>query len=84
MLEGERNGFRLMFLFEPNAYFSTRELKKTYILGDEDENLLVCSKGCIIDWKPHKNPKYKTQWKRGKQTIVETESFFDFFEPPEV
>ena len=83
-LERERNGFHLVFTFESNPFFTPTELKKTYILGEEDDSLLVSQKGCTIDWKPNRSPKFKNVWKRGKQTRVEVESFFDFFDPPQV
>jgi len=79
----DRNGFSLVFKFEINPFFSIRELRKTYLLG-EDDSLLVASRGCAIDWTPNRNPKFQTIWKKGKQTIRETESFFDFFDPPEL
>lgn len=79
----DKNGFQLIFKFEPNPFFQIRELRKTYLLG-EDDCLLIKSKGCAIDWGPNQNPKFKTVWKKGKQTTIERESFFDFFDPPEV
>jgi len=79
-----KNGFHLIFKFGTNPYFSVRELRKSYFLGEDDETLLLSSKGCHIDWDPNRNPKFKSVWKKGKQTIIEKETFFDFFDPPQV
>lgn len=43
-------GFELMFHFAQNPYFSDLHLRKTYVLGDEEEELLEASSGCHIHW----------------------------------
>jgi len=87
------DGFTLHFHFEENPFFSNQVLSKdyTYSEGPEPESPLsydgpeiVSTKGCSIDWKEGKDvtslvDKIETC---GKTREEETDSFFNFFNPP--
>jgi len=87
------DGFTLNFHFEENPFFSNQVLSKdyTYSEGPEPESPLaydgpeiVSTKGCSIDWKEGKDvtslvDKIETF---GKTREEETDSFFNFFNPP--
>lgn len=83
-------GFRLIFSFSQNPYFSNKQLVKTYYMAEEDESNPILQKatGTTIDWASGKNPGVKIQKKKatgkGKKPGVRTSrvpTFFDFFSP---
>ncbi|KAK9805870.1 hypothetical protein WJX73_010699 [Symbiochloris irregularis] len=88
-------GFRLIFTFQPNDYFTETSLTKTYHMVEEEE-VLEKVEGCTINWQPGRNPglklmrrkvspKSKGKVRGGPQTKEEqVPTFFDFFSPPEV
>ncbi|XP_061358302.1 nucleosome assembly protein 1;3-like isoform X2 [Gastrolobium bilobum] len=86
-------GFKLEFFFDPNPYFSNSVLTKTYQMVDEDEPILEKAIGMEIQWHPGKCLTQKVLKKKPKKgsknakPITKTEkceSFFNFFNPPEV
>ncbi|GAU44932.1 hypothetical protein TSUD_400600 [Trifolium subterraneum] len=86
-------GFKLDFFFDSNPYFSNSVLTKTYHMVDEDEPILEKAIGTEIQWLPGKCLTQKVLKKKPKKgsknakpiTKTETcESFFNFFNPPEV
>ena len=49
-------GFRLVFTFAPNPFFSNRELSKLYLLGEQDgDQMLAKIEGTEIKWAPGKD-----------------------------
>ncbi|KAH1067604.1 hypothetical protein J1N35_032591 [Gossypium stocksii] len=89
----EPKGFKLEFYFDTNPYFKNTVLTKTYHMIDEDEPILEKAIGTEIEWYPGKcltqkllKKKPKKGSKNAKQ-ITKTEdceSFFNFFNPPQV
>lgn len=92
-------GFTLKFSFQPNPYFENTELIKEYEVLNlllDDEPVLKNVKGCTIQWKPNKCLTYKTVTKKQKgkgkkagqvRTVSKKErqeSFFHWFEPPQM
>ncbi|XP_019454957.1 PREDICTED: nucleosome assembly protein 1;3-like isoform X2 [Lupinus angustifolius] len=86
-------GFKLEFFFDSNPYFSNSVLTKTYHMIDEDEPILEKAIGTEIQWLPGKCLTQKVLKKKPKKgsknakPITKTEnceSFFNFFNPPEV
>jgi nucleosome assembly protein 1-like 1 len=93
--EEPQYGYKLVFHFSANPFFSNETLTKTYVFGDEDETYLENLSGTPIAWAAGKNPTVKVLKKKGKpgkggapaKTLVKTEpcmSFFNFFSPPAV
>ncbi|GAB4823465.1 hypothetical protein N2152v2_010511 [Parachlorella kessleri] len=93
--EEEEEGFRLVFSFRPNPFFSNEQLTKTYHLGEDDgETMLSSIEGTDIKWSPGKDVTVKVMKKKPKpgakssakpQTKVEpVESFFHWFKAPEL
>ncbi|PPD98000.1 hypothetical protein GOBAR_DD04939 [Gossypium barbadense] len=89
----EPKGFKLEFYFDPNPYFKNTLLTKTYHMIDEDEPILEKAIGTEIEWYPGKCLTQKILKKKPKKglknakPITKTEnceSFFNFFNPPEV
>ncbi|XP_010539394.1 PREDICTED: nucleosome assembly protein 1;3-like [Tarenaya hassleriana] len=89
----EPKGFKLEFFFDPNPYFKNTVLTKAYHMIDEDEPLLEKATGTEIDWYPGKCLTHKILKKKPKKgaknskPITKTEdceSFFNFFNPPQV
>ncbi|CAJ1955439.1 unnamed protein product [Sphenostylis stenocarpa] len=86
-------GFKLDFFFVTNPYFKNARLTKTYYMVDDDERVLEKAIGTEIKWvqercltqkllrkrrrKGSKNVKFLSNRKR-------CESFFNFFNPPQV
>jgi nucleosome assembly protein 1-like 1 len=92
-------GFQLRFHFAPNDYFHNTVLTKSYDVPNlllSDEPMLKGVRGTSIQWKPDKSLTYrmvkKKQRGKGKhagqlRTIEkkeELDSFFKWFEPPEM
>ncbi|KAF2285132.1 hypothetical protein GH714_038759 [Hevea brasiliensis] len=86
-------GFKLEFFFDPNPYFKNTVLTKTYHMIDEDEPILEKAIGTEIEWYPGKCLTQKLLKKKPKKgsknakPITKTEdceSFFNFFNPPQV
>ncbi|XP_073226561.1 nucleosome assembly protein 1;3-like isoform X3 [Cicer arietinum] len=89
----EPKGFKLEFFFDTNPYFSNSVLTKIYHMVDEDEPILEKAIGTEIEWLPGKCLTQKILKKKPKKgsknakPIIKTEtceSFFNFFNPPEV
>ncbi|XP_038699767.1 nucleosome assembly protein 1;2-like isoform X1 [Tripterygium wilfordii] len=86
-------GFKLEFIFEPNTYFKNTILTKTYHMIDEDDPILEKAIGTEIEWYPgkcltqkvlKKKPKKGTKNAKPITKTEECESFFNFFNPPQV
>ncbi|KDQ17453.1 hypothetical protein BOTBODRAFT_42656 [Botryobasidium botryosum FD-172 SS1] len=58
-LEAPRNGFKLLFYFDPNEYFEDKVLTKEYIYQDEigygGDFVYDRANGCTIQWKEDKD-----------------------------
>ncbi|KAL5572463.1 hypothetical protein UlMin_022060 [Ulmus minor] len=86
-------GFKLEFFFDTNPFFKNTVLSKTYHMIDEDEPILEKAIGTEIEWLPGKCLTQKLLKKKPKKgsknakPITKTEnceSFFNFFNPPQV
>lgn len=92
-------GFRLEFRFGLNDYFTNAVLSKEYILENQvsvecDDLVYDHAVGTEIDWKAGKNLCFRTVTKvqrhrsnKTTRTVTRrepTESFFNFFYPPQV
>ncbi|XP_058103714.1 nucleosome assembly protein 1;2-like [Magnolia sinica] len=86
-------GFKLEFFFDPNPYFKNTVLTKTYHMIDDDEPILEKAIGTEIEWYLGKSLTQKVLKKKPKKglknakPITKTEqcdSFFNFFNPPQV
>ncbi|KAM3500124.1 hypothetical protein MY10362_006687 [Beauveria mimosiformis] len=89
-------GFRLIFEFSSNEFFSNKTLTKTYFYQNESgyggDFIYDHAEGDKIDWLPGKDLTVRVEAKKQrnkntKQTrivkkTVPTESFFNFFSPP--
>ncbi|KAF3571169.1 hypothetical protein F2Q69_00063048 [Brassica cretica] len=89
----EPKGFKLEFFFDENPYFKNTLLTKTYHMIDEDEPILEKAIGTEIEWYPGKCLTQKILKKKPKKgskntkpitKTEECESFFNFFNPPQV
>ncbi|EHY57530.1 histone chaperone [Exophiala dermatitidis] len=92
----DRPGFRLIFEFAPNDFFTNKTITKTYYYREENgyggDFIYDHAEGDKIDWKPGKDLTVRVESKKQrnkntKQTrvikkTVPTESFFNFFSPP--
>lgn len=93
----DKPGFKLIFEFSKNDFFSNETLEKTYYyqeeLGYTGEFIYDHAEGCEINWtSPEQNvtikiERRKQRNKHTKQTrtiekLTPTESFFNFFDPP--
>ncbi|KAF3938649.1 hypothetical protein ABW19_dt0204538 [Dactylella cylindrospora] len=92
----ERPGFRLIFEFDENEFFTNKTITKTYYYQEENgyggDFIYDHAEGDKIDWKPGKDltvriESKKQRNKNTKQTrivkrTVPVESFFNFFTPP--
>ncbi|KAI9037382.1 histone chaperone NAP1 [Aspergillus affinis] len=93
----DRPGFRLIFEFSENAFFSNNTISKTYYYKEENgyggDFIYDHAEGTKIDWKPDQDLTVRVESKKQrnkntKQTrvvkiTVPTESFFNFFSPPQ-
>ncbi|KAJ5220799.1 Nucleosome assembly protein 1 [Penicillium citrinum] len=93
----DRPGFRLIFEFSENEFFTNKTISKTYYYKDENgyggDFIYDHAEGSKIDWKEEKDltlrlESKKQRNKNTKQTrvvkiSVPTESFFNFFSPPQ-
>lgn len=92
-------GYKLVFEFEENEFFSNGELTKTYYyqkeLGYTGEFVYDHSEGCEIDWKSNevnvsieieqrKQRNKHTKQVRVVEKTTQVESFFNFFTPPQL
>lgn len=86
-------GFKLEFFFDSNPYFKNSVLTKTYNMIDDEEPILEKAIGTEIEWLPGKCLTKKVLKKKPKKgsknakPITKTEdceSFFNFFDPPQV
>jgi nucleosome assembly protein 1-like 1 len=92
----DRPGFRLIFEFAPNDFFTNKSISKTYFYREESgyggDFIYDHAEGDKIDWKAGKDLTVRVESKKQrnkntKQTrvikkTVPTESFFNFFAPP--
>ncbi|KAK1240644.1 hypothetical protein MKX07_004672 [Trichoderma sp. CBMAI-0711] len=92
----DKPGFRLIFEFEENEFFSDKIITKTYYYQNESgyggDFIYDHAEGHKIDWYPGKDLTVRIEAKKQrnkntKQTrivkkSVPTESFFNFFSPP--
>lgn len=93
--EEDDEGFRLIFAFRENPFFTNSQLVKTYHLSDEDDMMLQKIETSGVSWKAGKDVTVKVLKKKPKpgskgsgkpQTKTEpVESFFRWFtEVPEL
>ncbi|KIV85544.1 hypothetical protein PV11_01227 [Exophiala sideris] len=92
----DRPGFRLIFEFASNDFFTNKTITKTYFYREESgyggDFIYDHAEGDKIDWKAGKDLTVRVESKKQrnkntKQTrvikkTVPTESFFNFFSPP--
>ncbi|KAI5286005.1 hypothetical protein KEM54_000133 [Ascosphaera aggregata] len=92
----DKPGFRLIFEFSENEFFTNKLITKTYYYQEESgyggDFIYDHAEGDKIDWKAGKNLTVRVESKKQrnkntKQTrvvkvTVPTESFFNFFSPP--
>ncbi|MCJ1292986.1 hypothetical protein MMC34_004539 [Xylographa carneopallida] len=92
----EQPGFRLIFEFAPNEFFTNKVITKTYFYQEESgyggDFIYDHAEGDKIDWLPNQDLTVKIESKKQrnkntKQTrvvkkTVPTDSFFNFFNPP--
>ncbi|KAI3853128.1 hypothetical protein MKW92_023492, partial [Papaver armeniacum] len=76
-------GFKLEFFFDQNPYFKNTVLTKIYEMMDEAESILYQAIGTDIEWLPGKNLTQKVP-REGSKNTEKCESFFNFFNPPQV
>ncbi|KAK7325111.1 hypothetical protein VNO77_29195 [Canavalia gladiata] len=86
-------GFKLEFYFDSNPYFKNSVLTKVYHMIDDDDPILEKATGTEIEWHPGKCLTQKVLKKKPRngsknaKPITKTEkceSFFNFFNPPQV
>lgn len=94
----DKPGFRLIFDFAENEFFTNKTITKTYYYQNENgyggDFIYDHAEGDKIDWKEGKDLTVRVESKKQrnkntKQTrivkkTVPTESFFNFFSPPAV
>jgi len=92
----DKPGFRLIFQFAENEFFTNKSISKTYFYQNESgyggDFIYDHAEGDKIDWKTGKDLTVRVESKKQrnkntKQTrvvkkTVPTESFFNFFSPP--
>jgi nucleosome assembly protein 1-like 1 len=92
----DKPGFRLIFQFAENEFFTNKTITKTYFYQNESgyggDFIYDHAEGDKIDWKAGKDLTVRVESKKQrnkntKQTrvvkkTVPTESFFNFFSPP--
>jgi nucleosome assembly protein 1-like 1 len=92
----DRPGFKLIFEFDENEYFTNKTITKTYFYQEENgyggDFIYDHAEGDKIEWKSGKDLTVRVESKKQrnkntKQTrvvkkTVPTESFFNFFDPP--
>jgi len=93
----DKPGFKLEFEFKENEFFSNHILTKTYYYQEEvgygGDFVYSHAEGTLISWKEGKNltVKVETKKQRNKNTnqtrtikkTYPTDSFFNFFKPPQ-
>uniref|UniRef100_A0A2K6Q5B0 Nucleosome assembly protein 1 like 1 n=1 Tax=Rhinopithecus roxellana TaxID=61622 RepID=A0A2K6Q5B0_RHIRO len=93
---GQPMSFVLEFHFEPNDYFTNEVLTNTYRKRSEPDDfdpfsfdgpeIMGCTE-CQTDWKKGKDKQQKNKGRGTVRTVTNTvssDSFFNFFAPPEV
>ncbi|KAK4460241.1 hypothetical protein QBC42DRAFT_109505 [Cladorrhinum samala] len=92
----DKPGFKLIFEFADNEYFTNKTITKTYFYQNESgyggDFIYDHAEGDKIEWKPGQDLTVRIEQKKQrnkttKQTrivkkTVPTESFFNFFSPP--
>ncbi|KAG8845805.1 hypothetical protein FRB96_002264 [Tulasnella sp. 330] len=95
-LTAPSSGYKLIFEFAPNEFFTNKSLAKTYHYEDElapsGDFTYSRAEGTVIDWKEDMNLSMTIELRkqRNKNTnrfrtvkrSIPTPSFFDFFSPP--
>jgi len=86
--------FTLTFKFSSNPFFENEVLTKTYEMDPEEPDVLIRAIGCTINWKPGKDLTTKVVKKKTRKnkkspyrTVTKVEicdSFFNFFQPPQM
>ncbi|KAL4868476.1 hypothetical protein BDV12DRAFT_169505 [Aspergillus spectabilis] len=93
----DRPGFKLIFEFAENEFFTNKTISKAYYYKEENgyggDFIYDHAEGTKIDWKAEKDLTVRVESKKQrnkntKQTrvvkiTVPTESFFNFFAPPQ-
>lgn len=86
-------GFKIEFVFDTNPYFKNTVLTKTYHMIDEDEPILEKAIGTEIEWYPgkcltqkllKKKPRKGSKNAKPVTKMEDCDSFFNFFNPPQV
>lgn len=86
ILHEQGYGFDIIFTFENNDYFTSLQLKKSFVMSKQ--NVIEKCEGTTIAWKEGKDvtmkkvKKKSKNKKQGNKTVtkmVEQESFFNFF-----
>lgn len=80
--------FTLRLKFRDNPFFENDVLTKTYVMDEDDFEDLAEARGCKVLWKPGKDLTVRTLKKKTKNGRVlikkqPTDSFFNFFSPPQ-
>jgi nucleosome assembly protein 1-like 1 len=90
-LEGETEGFAIVFRFAENPFFTNTELRKTFTMARQnDDAVLSKATGTKVEWKEGKNlgvkvvsKKVKAKGKKAPPKFVSSEepcaTFFHFF-----
>jgi nucleosome assembly protein 1-like 1 len=92
----DKPGFKLIFEFGPNDFFTNKTISKTYFYREENgyggDFIYDHAEGEKIEWRTNKDLTVRVESKKQrnkntKQTrvvkkTVPTESFFNFFSPP--
>ncbi|ORX50162.1 NAP-domain-containing protein [Hesseltinella vesiculosa] len=92
----DKPGFKIEFEFAPNDFFSNDILSKTYYYQEHaygGDFVYDRAEGCSVDWKEGKDLTIAVETKKQRhkgtnktrvvKRTVPTESFFNFFSPPE-
>lgn len=95
VLTGDDFGYKLIFTFEPNKFFSNTVLTKTYFMEPVDDAIPRKFVGSEIEWKEGQDvtvelvkQRVKDRKAKGKNAVTTItksqpcQSFFNFFSPP--
>ncbi|GAU25891.1 hypothetical protein TSUD_376100 [Trifolium subterraneum] len=84
--------FKLEFYFDSNPFFQNSVLTKTYHIIEDGNPIVMKSTGTEIEWHPGKclthnflkKPKKRSRNAKGIINTEKCESFFNFFNPPQI